>query len=68
MEPLLSSNRWCLDAAAEALGPDRCRAQDGVGGVVPVLSSVLAAATKVVGVSRGTGRNPAPSMMVPAMM
>jgi hypothetical protein len=49
MEPLLSSTRWCLDAAVEALGPGRCRAQDGIGGAVPVLSSVLAAATKVVG-------------------
>jgi hypothetical protein len=48
--PLLSSDRWCLQAAVEAFGPGRCRAQDECcfGLVV-----VLTAAAKLVGVLRG---------------
>jgi hypothetical protein len=53
--PLLSFDRRCLDAATEAFGPGRCRAQDDIGGVVLVLSSVLAAATKVVGCREAPG-------------
>jgi hypothetical protein len=60
--PLLSFDRWCLDDAAEAFGPGRCRAQDGGGGAVPVLSCSVGRSGKGGGVP-----NPAPSMTMSAM-